>query len=89
MKLARMGVDTVYLAMFDEVDEGTAIFKVTNDPPVQAHFDTLEGMPADWYLRLTREGVRMLRGQRAVTEAMPSAESARSSKVKQGERHAP
>jgi len=32
-ELSRLGVDTVYVAMFDEVDEGTAIFKVTSSPP--------------------------------------------------------
>ncbi len=71
VKLARMKVDTVYLAMFDEVDEGTAIFKVSDTPPMEAHFDTLEGMPSDWYLRLTREGIRMLRGQRPFSDTIP------------------
>ncbi len=42
--------------MFDEVDEGTAIFKVTSEPPTQAHFVGYEGLPSDWYLRLTGEG---------------------------------
>jgi len=69
--LARMKQDTVYLAMFDEVDEGTAVFKVSDTPPIQAHFDTLEGTPSDWYLRLTREGVRMLRGKRPISDRIP------------------
>lgn len=70
-RLAQMKQDTVYVAMFDEVDEGTAIFKVSDTPPVQGHFDTLEGMPSDWYLRLTREGIRMLRGRRPISETIP------------------
>jgi hypothetical protein len=68
---ADLGLDMAYLAMFDEVDEGTAIFKVTNDPPAQAHFETFEGLPPDFYLRLTAEGARLLRGERARSERVP------------------
>ena len=60
-----------YVAMFDEVDEATAIFKVTNDPPTQAKFQTYEGLPSDWYLRLTGEGTKLLRGERESSAAIP------------------
>ncbi|MGB0372957.1 MAG: glycoside hydrolase family 71/99-like protein [Opitutales bacterium] len=46
------GINMAYVAMFDEVDEGTAIFKVSNQPPV-GRFATYEGYPSDHYLRLT------------------------------------
>jgi len=46
--------------MFDEVDEGTAIFKVTSEPPIQGHFVDYEGLPSDWHLRLVGEGGRRL-----------------------------
>jgi hypothetical protein len=67
VELTRLGVDTAYIAMFDEVDEGTAIFKIISDPPPQAHFLGYEGMPSDWYLRLAGEGGRMIRGERPVS----------------------
>ena len=70
-RLATMGVDTIYVAMFDEVDEGTAIFKVTSTPPTQAHFVGYEGLPSDWYLRLVGEGTRMLRGERPISAQIP------------------
>ncbi len=57
--------------MFDEVDEGTAIFKVTNTPPTQAHFVGYDGLPSDWYLRLVGEGARMLRGERPPSAQIP------------------
>lgn len=58
-----LGIDMAYVAMFDEVDEATAIFKVTNAPPTQARFETYDGLPADWYLRLTGEGAKVIRGE--------------------------
>jgi hypothetical protein len=70
-KAAELGLDMVYVAMFDEVDEATAIYKVTNEPPEQAHFVTYEGFPSDWYLRLTAEGTKMLRGEREITPVIP------------------
>jgi len=69
--LAALGVDSAFVAMFDEVDEGTAVFKVTSSPPTQAHFADYEGLPADWYLRLVGEGSRMLRGARPLTAEIP------------------
>ena len=68
---AKAGLDMAFVGMFDEVDEGTAIFKVTNLPPTQGHFTTYEGMPADWYLRLTAEGAKVLRGDRPNQRQMP------------------
>lgn len=58
---AELGLDAAYVAMFDEVDEATAIFKVTNSPPTQAPFATYDGEPSDLYLRLTGEGAKLLR----------------------------
>ena len=40
--------EAVYVVMFDEIDESTAIFKVTNDIPVNHYFLTLEGLPSDF-----------------------------------------
>jgi hypothetical protein len=68
---AESKVRMAYVAMFDEVDEATAIFKVTNRPPAQARFQTYEGLPSDWYLRLTGEGARMLRGERSLQTTIP------------------
>jgi hypothetical protein len=66
------GASMIYVAMFDEVDEGTAIFKCTNQPPVRADpFLTYEGLPSDHYLWLTGEGARLLRGERPATPESP------------------
>jgi len=68
---AGLGIDMAYVAMFDEVDEATAIFKVSNAPPKQATFTTYDGLPADWYLRLTAEGSKVIRGKRKADETLP------------------
>jgi hypothetical protein len=70
-ELAKLKQTTLYVAMFDEVDEGSAIFKVTSSPPAQARFDGYEGLPSDGYLRLVGEGARMLRGQHSITARLP------------------
>ena len=64
-------MDMAYVAMFDEVDEATAIFKVSNTPPSQAAFTTYDGLPADWYLRLTGEGAKVIRGEHKGQAALP------------------
>jgi hypothetical protein len=67
----KLGLDMAFVAMFDEVDEGTAIFKVSNTPPTQGYFVTYEGKPADWYMRLAAEGTKVLTGERANTATIP------------------
>jgi hypothetical protein len=72
------GATMLYVAMFDEVDEGTAIFKCTNDVPKSESegFVTFEGLPSDHYLRLTGLGGRLLRREIPLTEKPPTAEPA-------------
>lgn len=56
------GATMIYVAMFDEIDEGTAIMKTSQSPPVGASPFVQEDVPSDHYLRLTgeiRETLRM------------------------------
>lgn len=55
----------IYVAMFDEVDEGTAIFKCINDVPIgqKSKFVTFEGLPSDFYLKMVGAGTKLIRGE--------------------------
>ena len=72
-------ISTIFTAQFDEVDEGTAIFKVAPrkvDLPLpiggwlSLDADGID-VPSDWYLRLTGEAQRMLDGSRPLTSTLP------------------
>jgi hypothetical protein len=74
------GCTMIYGAMFDEVDEGTAMFKLAPtaaELPAQGTFVPLNidgtNLPSDWYLRLANEAGKMLRGEIPVSSAMPIA----------------
>ena len=66
------GSRALYLAMFDEIDEGTAIFKTTQDPPVgEVPFLKDPAIRSDHFLWLAGEIGKMLRGERRATAEMP------------------
>jgi hypothetical protein len=63
---------SIYIAMFDEVDESTAMFKLAeNDAqtPDQAYFLALDAdgydLPSDWYLRCAKLATEVVRGNTA------------------------
>jgi hypothetical protein len=72
------GATMLYVAMFDEVDESTAMFKIAetrDDAPTALPFLTLdadgESLPSDFYLQLAGEAGRLLRGERAASAERP------------------
>ena len=65
------GARMFYVAMFDEMDEGTAIFKCANDLPAGPKLCDYEGLPSDYYLWLTGEAGKMLRGEIPISQHIP------------------
>ena len=61
----KQGVKAIFVAMFDEIDEGTAVFKCTNNPPNGngSEFAAYEGLPSDYYLKLVGEGKKLINGE--------------------------
>lgn len=61
------GAQSLYVAMFDEIDEGTAIYKCLNDSKVPLNADKKfvgieDGLPTDHYLWLTGEAAKWFHG---------------------------
>ncbi|WP_424317047.1 autotransporter-associated beta strand repeat-containing protein [Haloferula sp.] len=73
------GADRLFIGMFDEYDEGTAIMPMTDDPPPPytdwGRFITNQGKPSDWWMMLSDELKRMMWGQRTNTGTLPTVES--------------
>ena len=77
--MVRVGAQGIYISMFDEYGEGNQIL---NTAPTQASVPTNSGLlsldedgtacSADYYLRLTGDGGRMLKGQLALTATRPT-----------------
>jgi len=68
----------MYVAMFDEVDEGIAMYKLAEtqaDCPVGAGQATLNvdgyDLPSDWYLMVGTEAQKMLDGTIGLTSVLP------------------
>ena len=66
-----LAIRTVFVGMFDEVNEATAIYKVSEEVPVGHYFVTYEGLPTNWYLKLTGAATRMIRGEAPLSEKIP------------------
>jgi hypothetical protein len=74
----RSNCTMIYGAMFDEMDEGTAMFKLAPTPaelPAQGTFVPLNidgtTLPSDWYLKLADQAGKMLRGEIPLQSSIP------------------
>jgi hypothetical protein len=75
------GAKMLYVAMYDEMDEGTAIFKCSNRTPVGASFLDYEGMQSDHYLWLTGKAGQMLRREITWTKEIPKRDKQAAARV--------
>lgn len=68
----RLGSTMLYIAMFDELDEGTAIFKTASKVPEGTQgFVTEPELPSDHYLWLSGQIGRALRRELPLTKELP------------------
>jgi chitodextrinase len=77
--MVRAGVQGIYISMFDEYNEGNQIAKTAETQawvPTNSGFLALDedgtACSSDYYLRLTGDGGRMLKGQLALTPTRPT-----------------
>jgi len=78
LNIQSIGVSSMYFAMFDKYDEGTAIMKAATDwsmIPTDQYFVTLSAdgiwMSSDFYLRLAGAATSMLKGNTQLSTAIP------------------
>lgn len=74
------GCQMFFVAMFDEVNEGTAIYKISDNhpfdapaatPPPPYQWITNDGLGNDWFLKLTGAATQMANGAFAPTATIP------------------
>ena len=78
--MVRLGAQGIYISMFDEYNEGNQIAKTAESAawiPAGSGFWALDedgvACSADYYLRLTGDGGKMLKGQISLTATRPTA----------------
>ncbi|MDY6069322.1 MAG: glycoside hydrolase family 71/99-like protein [Opitutales bacterium] len=69
----KAGAKALFVAMFDEVNESTAIYKCTNTPPKpeKCKFLDMEGLPDDYYLKLVGNMPKMIKAQKPLPQPKP------------------
>ncbi|MDP9077827.1 MAG: lectin [Bacteroidota bacterium] len=77
--MVKLGCQSIYISMFDEYNEGNQIAKTAESSafvPAGSSFVTLDedgtACSADYYLRLTGDGGKMLKGQISLTATRPT-----------------
>jgi hypothetical protein len=78
--LVESGAAMLYIAMFDEMDEGTAIFKTDPDPPSPAagtEFVSHKGVPPEHFLQLTSRLGAFLKSKKAPPPPTPASPKTR------------
>ncbi|MER7363085.1 hypothetical protein [Nonomuraea wenchangensis] len=77
--MVRLGAQGIYISMFDEFNEGNQIAKTAENASMIPAGSGLLGLDedgtvcsSDYYLRLTGDGGRMLKGQIALTSVRPT-----------------
>jgi len=69
--LANQGFPMIYQAMFDEMDEGTQIFKTATNPPAGNNLLSYAPLPPDYYLRLVRSVAQRFHDGQPLPERIP------------------
>jgi hypothetical protein len=78
MNAKAAGAQALKIAMFDEVDEGTAMFKIAakrSDAPDKGFWLALDAdglqLPSDWYLRVAGEITKVFHGVSPMGDSIP------------------